>query len=96
MLFITQPFRIIVLYEDIFTWRLARDKVIDEQEIEKESERHGLQIILHLAFKFGNCIAKFHWTRLSNICTSDNLTIQLSMQKNEIELYYLYFTLKSI
>ena len=38
MLFITQPFRIIVLYEDIFTWRLARDKVIDEQEIEKESK----------------------------------------------------------
>ena len=71
MLFITQPFRIIVLYEEIFTWRLARDKVIDELEIEKESERHGLQIILHLAFKFGNCIAKFHWTRLSNICTSD-------------------------
>lgn len=65
------PFVIIVLYEEIFTWRLTRDKVIDEQEIERESERHGLQIILHLAFKFGNCIAKFHWTRLSNICTSD-------------------------
>ena len=42
MLFITQPFRIIVLYEEIFTRRLARDKVIDELEIEKESERHGL------------------------------------------------------
>ena len=34
--------------------------MIDELEIEKESERHGLQIILHLAFKFGNYIAKFH------------------------------------